>query len=57
MADLADAETGLTAGFRQAFADGHARLHVLIRRDQEKWDHPRVREVIANVDSIGPTGG
>jgi hypothetical protein len=36
MADLADAETGLTAGFRQAFADGHARLHVLIRHYQEK---------------------
>src|SRR6185312_5758357 len=57
MADLADGETGLTAGFRQAFADAHARLHVPIRSYQEKWDHPRVRGVITTVDSIGPTAG
>ncbi len=40
MADLADGETGLTAGFRQAFADAHARLHVLMSRYQENGAIP-----------------
>ena len=42
LADLADGETGLTAGFRQGFADAHAPPPRADRRVTE-LDYPRVR--------------
>src|SRR5205814_1947058 len=50
VADLADGETGLTAGFCQAFADAHASLHVLAVAVRRRWPS-RVWEPLPSVDS------
>src|SRR4029077_250041 len=57
MADLADGETGLTAGSRKSFADAHARLHVLICPYQGEMGSSPGPGVITTVDSIEPMAG